>query len=81
MFGVTFRKDIFTPEYLRELGLNDRQIKAVIYVKEKGNITNKEYRELTGFSDEGARIDLSDLVKKGVLMSKGEGRNVHYVLK
>jgi ATP-dependent DNA helicase RecG len=40
-FSVVFRKDIYTEEYLRNLGFNERQIKAVMYVKEKGKITNK----------------------------------------
>jgi len=80
-FSVIFRKDVYTEEYLRNLGLNERQIKAVMYVKERGKITNKEYREITGLSDEGARIDVNELVKKGVLLSKGKGRNAHYVLK
>jgi len=80
-FRATFRKDIYTEEYLRELDLNERQIKAVMYVKEKRKITNKEYRELTGLSDEGARIDLIDLVEKGVLQPKGSGRSAHYILK
>lgn len=78
---VIFYKDKFTAEYLEKLGFNERQIKAVMYVKEKGKITNKEYRGLTGLSDEGARIDVNELVEKGVLLLKGRGRNVHYVLK
>jgi ATP-dependent DNA helicase RecG len=77
---VVFYKDKFTKEFLQKMGLNERQIKAVMYVKEKGRITNKEYRKLTGLSDEGARIDLSELSKKGLLQPKGKGRNAHYVL-
>ncbi len=80
-FSVYFRKDIYTEEYLKRLGLNERQIKAVMYVKEKGKITNKEYRELNGLSDEGARIDLTALVEKNVLKMKGSGRGAHYVIK
>jgi len=80
-FRVIFRKDIFTEEYLRKVGLNERQIKAVMYVKEKGNISNREYRGLTGLSDEGARIDLSALVDMGILEHRGGGRSAHYVLK
>ena len=76
---LTFRKDIWTEEYLKSLGLNERQIKAVLWVKEKGSITNREYRELTGLSDEGARRDLNALVERGVLQRKGKGRNVCYV--
>ena len=32
---VVFQKDIYYYEYLQNLGLNDRQIKAVLFVKEK----------------------------------------------
>jgi len=76
---LTFHKDILTEEYLRSLGLNERQIKAVLWVKQKGSITNREYRELTGLSDEGARRDLNTLVKQGILRREGKGRNVRYV--
>jgi ATP-dependent DNA helicase RecG len=79
-FSVVFRKDIYTEEYLRNLGLNERQIQAVMYVKEKGKITNKGYREITGLSDEGARIDLNTLVEKKILLLRGKGRSVHYIL-
>lgn len=85
MRGVEFRsilaRDIFTESMLEKLGLNERQLKAVNYVKEKSKISNKEYREMSNLSDEGARIDLNDLVEKGIFLSKGKGRNTHYVLK
>jgi len=45
-----------------------------MYIKEKGRITNKEYRELTQLSDEGVRKDLNELVEKGVLQSQGNSR-------
>ncbi|MBU4539589.1 MAG: helix-turn-helix domain-containing protein [Bacteroidetes bacterium] len=80
-FRVIFRKDIYSMEYLRGLGLNERQVKAAMYVKEKGKITNKEYRGLTELSDEGARIDLNQLVEAGVFQAKGRGRSAHYVLR
>ena len=47
-----------------------------MYVKEKGKITNKEYREMTGLSDEGVRIDVNELLERGILLSKGKGRNI-----
>ncbi len=78
---VTLYKDRFTEEYLKKLGLNERQIKAVMYVKDKGKITNKEYRNLVKLSDEGARQDIIGLVKNGILVQRGKGRSVHYVLK
>lgn len=80
-FLVEFSQDIYTEEYLRNLGLNERQINAVAYVKEKGEISNKDYRKLSGLSDEGARKDLNELVEKNILDSRGKGRNTHYILK
>lgn len=56
---VEFYKDIYTEDYLAKLGLNERQIKAVMYVKEKGEITNKEYQGICNISKATARRDLS----------------------
>jgi len=61
-FVVLLRKDVYTEDYLRKLGLNERQVGAVLYVKEKGSITNKEYRELFGVSRQTATRDLSELL-------------------
>ena len=81
-FQVIFRKDIYTEEYLRKVGLNERQIKAVMYVKEKGRITNKEYQEITGVKKRQASEDLNQLEEKGVLVRIGTtGKGVYYVLK
>ena len=43
---VTFYKDKWNEENLGKLGLNERQMKALLYVKEKGKITNTEYQIL-----------------------------------
>ena len=78
---VTFRKDIFTEEYLRKLDLNERQIKGIIYTKEKGKITNKEYQKLTGIKDRLATIELNDMVNKKALKKYGTtGRGTYYSL-
>lgn len=80
-FLVIFRKDVYTEEYLRSLGLNERQIKAVMFAKEKGKITNKEYRELTKISRQMATIDLTNLVNKYVLKKVGRaGKGIAYQL-
>jgi len=63
-FLVTLFKDRFTEEQLAKLGLNQRQVKAVLYVKEKGKITNKEYQEINEVSKRTATNDLSELVEK-----------------
>jgi len=77
---VVFYKDKFTEENLKKLGISERQIRAVMYVKEKGKIMNKEYRELAGLSDEGARLDLIELSKRNLIQPIGKGRSAHYIL-
>jgi len=79
-FELVFYKDPYTEERLQEMGLNERQVRAGLWVKEHGSITNREYRELSGLSDEGARQDLTVLIEKGVLQRKGRGRSTYYVL-
>ncbi|MCO5293258.1 MAG: putative DNA binding domain-containing protein [Chitinophagaceae bacterium] len=75
-FFVTLFKNNLTKEQLTNLGLNERQLKAVEYVKEKGKITNKEYQSLNTISERTASRELSDLVEKQVFNSsetKGAG--------
>jgi len=80
-FSVSFYKDIYTEEYLRKLGLNERQIKVVLYVKEKGRITNKEYQENNNVSKATATRDLTGLVKEGLLFQEGiTGKGTYYTL-
>ncbi len=70
-FSITLFKDNITPEKLTKLGLNDRQIKAVLILKERGKITNKEYQEFNETTERTASRDLSDLVEKGIIKSSG----------
>ncbi|MCD6456514.1 MAG: putative DNA binding domain-containing protein [Methanophagales archaeon] len=79
-FSVWLYKDIYTEEYLKELELKERQIKAVMYVKEKGKITNKEYQQINHTTRETSKRDLEVLVNKDVLKRRGKGRNVYYEL-
>ncbi|MGC8654049.1 MAG: ATP-binding protein [Candidatus Kryptoniota bacterium] len=80
-FSVYFYKDIYTEENLRKMGLNERQIKAVLYVKEKGKITNKEYQELAQTTDRTALRDLKQLCEIGTFARIGStGRKTEYTL-
>ena len=81
-FSIIFRKDIYTEEYLRGLKLNERQIKAVMYVKEKGKITNKEYQEVCSTSERTATRNLSQLVSIKLFEQIGvTGKGTEYVLR
>ncbi|WP_430640304.1 ATP-binding protein [Calditerrivibrio nitroreducens] len=80
-FPITFNKDIYTEEQLRKLELNERQIKAEMYVNGKGKITNKEYREISNLKERFATIVLNNLVNKGILVKYGTtGRGTYYAV-
>lgn len=74
-------KDIFTKENLEKLGLNDRQIKGVLYTKEKGSINNSLYQELNEIGKTTATEELQELVQKGILLQIGiKGRGIKYTI-
>lgn len=75
-FSITLFKDNVSAEQLAKLGFNERQVKAVLFVKENGRITNKQYQEIFGVARMTATRDLTELVEKGILKSsdtKGAG--------
>jgi ATP-dependent DNA helicase RecG len=79
-FILTLFKDNITPEQLTKLGLNDRQVKAVLFIKEKGKITNSEYQVLNEVSDRTALRDIEELTEKGILIKEGEKKGTSYKL-
>jgi ATP-dependent DNA helicase RecG len=64
VFLVKLFKDNLNEEQLAELGLNERQVKAIGFVKEKGKISNSDFQELYGVSKATATRDLAELVEK-----------------
>ncbi|MDY6875261.1 MAG: ATP-binding protein [Chloroflexota bacterium] len=62
--------------------MNERQAKALAYVQEHGRITNREYRNICpDVSAETLRLDLVDLVDRGVLLKIGAKKGTYYILK
>lgn len=81
-FWVEFRKDIYNESGLKSMDLNERQIKALLYIEENGKITNGDYQELNNTSNRTATRDLTELVEKGILESSGsKGAGAFYSLK
>jgi ATP-dependent DNA helicase RecG len=81
VMAVIFYKDKWNEENLKKLGLNERQIKAVTYIKENEKITNKEYQEINNCSRNTATNDLRDLIKKHVLKESGKkGAGSYYII-
>ena len=78
---ITLFKDILNEDQLIKLGLNERQVKAVLFAKEKGSISNSQYQQLTNVSRITATRDLSDLIQKRIFNSSNtKGAGSYYEL-
>ena len=65
-----------------DLTMNERQAKALAYLQQNGRITNREYQKLCpNVSPETLRLDLSDMVERGILLKVGQKRGTYYILK
>lgn len=78
--SVEFRKDIYNEKHLQSLNLNERQVKAVLYLKTKGRLTNKEYQEINNTTDRTALRDLETLVDLNIIKRLGEKKGAYYEL-
>lgn len=77
-FLVEFRKDIYHEEYLIDLGLNERQIEALLFFKSSRVITNSEYQTKFEISERTARYDLANLVERKLLLKSGDKKSTKY---
>lgn len=75
---VTLWKSKLTEELLEEL--NERQRKAIDYLREKGSITRKEYSTLFNISARMANLELKNLENKHIFKRVGGGRSTRFVL-
>jgi len=76
---VTFRKYKISEDILDQL--NERQKKAIDFLKEHGKITNKDFQKLCpDVTRETLRKDLKDMINKKIITKKGTKRGVYYDL-
>jgi len=81
-FVVTVWRDWLTEDVMFSLELNDRQKTAILFVKQNGSITNKQYQEIGKVTDRTALRDIKELIWKKVFHRIGTtGRGTHYVIK
>jgi len=78
---ITFLKDIYTKDFLDQLGINSRQIQAILFVKQNGYITNRQYQLEYQVSDRTALRDLDNLVTRDILVKTGDKKGSRYLLK
>jgi ATP-dependent DNA helicase RecG len=79
---VTLFRNKYSKEQLVKMGLNERQVKAVLYVMEKGSITNSDYQAMNKVSKRTATNDLSKLVSEFNILEKSGtfGAGISYKL-
>jgi len=81
-FVVTVWRDRFTEDFIASLGLNDRQKTAILFIKQNGKITNKQYQEISKVTDRTVLRDIQELINKDVLHKIGTtGRATYYIIK
>lgn len=69
-----------TPKW--ETVMNERQARALNYIRDNGRISSRDYQLLCpDVSPETLRLDLQDLVNRGVLLRIGAKKGTYYVLK
>jgi predicted HTH transcriptional regulator len=59
--------------------LNERQARALEYLKAYGQITRSEYCELTGVQKSTAHQGLQSMISKGIVVRQGKERGARYV--
>lgn len=79
-FLITLYKNRLTEEQLAKAGLNDRQLKAVAYVKEHSSINNSVYQTINNVGKTTATEELQQLVNLSILSHTGVGRGSKYEL-
>lgn len=80
-FTTTIWRDWLTPERLARLNLNERQMKAVNFLKIHEKITNSLYQQEFSVAKRTASLDLTEMVAIGVIVKEGStGKGVYYLL-
>lgn len=77
--GKVFEKAI-EDQKLHKLDLNDRQKKAMEYVKENGSIKRSEYMKLGGISHKTAHLELKEMVNQKIFIQEGRGPSTRYII-
>lgn len=78
-FRTILPRDIYTISFLKQAGLNERQIQAVKIVKEKGAISLSDLQNIyKNITRKTLYRDLQTLVNKGILKARGDKRGRKY---
>ncbi len=79
-FELTLHKDKLTEKYLNDLGLNERQVKAIGYIKKNGKINNTEYKEFANVTERTILRDIKELIEYKLIKKHGTTKGSYYTL-
>lgn len=79
-FLITLYKNRLSEDQLLKAGLNERQLKAIAYLKTHGRITNALYQAINSIGKTTATEELQQLVDMAYLTHTGTGRGSKYTL-
>jgi len=81
-FTITVWRDWLTPKVQAGFKLNERQMKAIKYLKINKEITNRIYQELTGAISQTSLRDIREMLTMGLVDKIGTtGRSTRYRLR
>ena len=73
-------KDIKVLKEKGQVALTERQMKIVERIIEKGEITNRDVRNMFNISNRAALDEITKLLEMNVVMKVGKGRSLKYEL-
>lgn len=76
-----FNNSNVVSEQITGVNLNERQQKAIDYVKENGSISNHQYQTLNSVSDRTSLRDLEKLTQLEIFVKEGKNKKTLYRLK
>ena len=81
---IIFESQIKESSYISEdilERLNERQKKAIEYLKVKGKITTSKYVTINHISERTARNDLVHMVNNKILQKMGKTQSAYYIIR
>lgn len=77
--GRSFEKEI-EEEKLHKLEINERQRKAIEFLRKENKIIRQIYCRINNIGDTYAKRELKDLTQKNIIKKIGKGKNIYYEL-
>jgi len=65
---------------LHKLDINERQRKAIEYLRKEKKITRQIYSQINNIGDTYAKKELKELIEKKIVRRVGKGKDTYYII-